>query len=221
MGKMVKVFFIGMLISALGTLPLGTLNIISMQLSVAEGYQQAIWFAVGVALVEIVYVRISLVGMDWVRKRKNLFKWLDWIAFLIVAALAIASFVAASTSQSSSHNVIISNHMNRFLFGLLMSAINPVQIPFWFGWSTVLFTKKVLEPSNRQYNFYITGIGLGTLIGHFIFIFSGQLFAKMLEQHASLVNYIVGGVFTLTAAIQLFKILKGKGIAGSLEEKQV
>ena len=210
-----------MLISALGTLPLGTLNIISMQLSVAEGYQQAFWFALGVALVEIVYVRISLVGMDWVRKRKELFKWLDWIALLIVVALAVASFIAASWSHaSSSQNAIISNHMNRFLFGLMMSAINPVQIPFWFGWSTVLFSKKVLEANNRHYNFYIVGIGLGTLIGHAVFIFGGQLFAKTLERNASTVNYIVGSVFALTAIIQLVKILKGKGIADSLERKK-
>lgn len=207
-----------MLISALGTLPLGTLNIIAMQLSVAEGYIKACYFATGVALVEIIYVRISLVGMDWVRKRKNLFKWLDWIAIFIVAGLAVASFVAASKPQAT-HNAFISNHMNRFLFGLMLSAINPVQIPFWFGWSTVLFTKKVLEPNNKHYNFYIIGIGLGTVIGHSVFIFGGRLFAKTLEMNAHIVNYVVGGVFTITAIIQIVKILLHKGIADSLEEK--
>ena len=207
-----------MLISALGTLPLGTLNIIAMQLSVAEGYIKACYFAVGVALVEIIYVRISLVGMDWVRKRKNLFKWLDWIAVLVVAALAMASFIAASKPQAT-HNAIISNQMNRFLFGLMLSAINPVQIPFWFGWSTVLFTKKVLESNPKHYNFYIIGIGLGTLIGHSVFIFAGQLFAKTLESNANIVNYVIGGVFTITAIIQLVKILRHKGMADSLKEK--
>jgi threonine/homoserine/homoserine lactone efflux protein len=219
MGKLVKLFFIGMSISALGTLPLGTLNIISMQLSVSEGYLKAGYFAIGVAIVEVVYVRISLVGMDWVRKRKNLFKWLDWIALLIVVALAVASFIAASKPQAS-HNAIINNQMNRFLFGLMLSAINPVQIPFWFGWSTVLFSKKVLESNNRHYNFYIVGIGLGTIIGHSVFIFGGQLFAKTLEKNANIVNYVVGSVFAITAIIQLVKILQHKGMADSLEEKQ-
>lgn len=207
-----------MLISALGTLPLGTLNIISMQLSAAEGYIQAGLFALGVAIVEIIYVRISLVGMDWVRKRKNLFKWLDWIAVSIVAALAIANFIAASKPHAS-HNAIISNHMNRFLFGLMLSAINPVQIPFWFGWSTVLFSKKVLEPDNKHYNIYIAGIGLGTLIGFAVFIFGGQVFAKALEKNANIVNYVIGGVFTITVIIQVIKILQHKGMADSLDEK--
>lgn len=207
-----------MLISALGTLPLGTLNIIAMQLSVAEGYLQACYYALGVAIVEISYVRISLVGMDWVRKRKNIFKWLDWIAVLVVAALAVASFIAAAKPQAS-HNAFISNHMNRFLFGLMLSAINPVQIPFWFGWSTVLFSKKVLLPDNKHYNFYIVGIGLGTLIGHSIFIFGGQLFAKTLERNANIVSYVIGSIFTITAIIQLVKILQHKGMADALEEE--
>ena len=207
-----------MLISALGTLPLGTLNIIAMQLSVAEGYIQAGYFALGVALVEIIYVRVSLVGMDWVRKRKNLFKWLDWIAVVIVAALAVANFIAASKHHAA-HNAIISNHMNRFLFGAMLSAINPVQIPFWFGWSTVLFSKNVLESNSRFYNFYIVGIGLGTLIGFAVFIFGGLVFAKTLEQHANIVNYVIGGVFTITAIIQLIKIRQHKGMADSLEAK--
>lgn len=218
MQSFLKIFFWGLLISALGTLPLGTLNIISMQLSVAEGIFQAFLFATGVALIEMVYVRISLVGMDWVRKRKKLFKWLDWIAFLIVVALAVASFISAAQPQQD-RNIIINNHMNRLLFGLMMSAINPVQIPFWFGWSAVLFSKNILTPGNHQYNFYIFGIGLGTLIGHSIFIFGGILFAQKLNNNASIVNYIIGGVFTVTAIIQLVKILQGKGLAGSLEEK--
>lgn len=207
-----------MLISALGTLPLGTLNIISMQLSVAEGYMNAIEFALGVAFIEVAYVRVSLVGMDWVRKRKNLFKWLDWIAVLIVVALAVASFIAAAKPHSA-QNAIITNHINRFLFGMMMSAINPVQIPFWFGWSTVLFSKKVLESDNKHYNFYITGIGIGTLIGHAVFIFGGQLFSASLAKNSDVVNYVVGSIFSITAIIQIVKIMQHKGIADSLEEK--
>jgi threonine/homoserine/homoserine lactone efflux protein len=214
MGRLLKVFLIGMLISALGTLPLGTLNILSMQLSVAEGYVQALYFAAGVTLVEMAYVRVSLVGMDWVRKRKKLFKWLDWITVAIVVALAVANFIAAGQPHAS-RNAIINNHINRFLFGLMMSAINPVQIPFWFGWSTVLFSKKVLESNNRFYYAYIA-----SLIGLALFIFGGQLFAKTLEQNTSIVSLVIGGVFTVTAIIQVIRIIKHKGIADSLEKKQ-
>lgn len=217
---MVKVFVWGMIISALGTLPLGSLNVISMQLSVAEGYRNAILFALGVAIIEIIYVRVSLVGMEWVQRQKKVFKWLEWIALLIVTMLAVGSFMAAMKPKGAS-NVIISNHMQRFLFGVVMSAINPVQIPFWFGWSTVLFSKKILLPRNSYYNAYIIGIGIGTLLGHSVFIYGGQVFIHKLNENVNLVNYALGAVFAFTAIVQLVKIIRRKGVSDAIEKTTI
>ena len=92
---LVKVFFWGMIVSFLGSLPLGTLNVAAMQISVQESVQNAILFSLGSLLVEMIYVRISLVGINWVRKQKKFFRWMEWITVAIVVALAIGSFVAA------------------------------------------------------------------------------------------------------------------------------
>src|SRR6267378_710352 len=92
---LLRIFFTGLFISFLGTLPLGTLNVAAMQIAVSDGVRVAIYFALGVLLVEIIYVRISLIGMNWVRKQKQLFRWLEWVTLLIIVALAISSFIAA------------------------------------------------------------------------------------------------------------------------------
>ena len=131
----------GMLVSFLGSLPLGTLNIAAMQISVSEGISSAIMFSAGSLFVEIIYVRLSLVAMDWIRKQEKLFRILEWVTLLIVVALAISSFYAA-LHPSVEKNIVLGSALPKFLLGVVMSAVNPVQIPFWFGWSTVLFTKK-------------------------------------------------------------------------------
>ena len=100
--------------------------------------------------------------------------------------------------------------MHRFLLGMFMCAINPVQIPFWFGWSTVLFTKKILEPKNVQYNSYIIGIGLGTLLGNAVFIFGGKWLVQRIANSQQYLNWVIGGIFALTAVIQLIKMLMHK-----------
>src|SRR5687767_9660491 len=82
--KLLRVFVTGLFISFLGTLPLGTLNLASMQISISDGIRPAIYFALGALLVEVVYVRISLVAMDWVRRRKKLFRWLEWFTIVII-----------------------------------------------------------------------------------------------------------------------------------------
>ena len=206
---MVKVFFWGMIVSFLGSLPLGTLNVAAMQIAVQESIIDAIYFSTACILVEITYVRISLVGIDWIRKQKKLFKWLEWITLGIVIALAVGSFIAA-TKEHEAKNVVLSNNMHRFLLGLFMSAINPVQIPFWFGWSTVLFSRKILEPDRLQYNFYIIGIGLGTLMGNFVFIFGGKWLVSKIANSQQYLNWVIGGIFALTAIIQFIKMMRHK-----------
>lgn len=215
--RLLKIFFWGLMVSFLGSLPLGTLNVAAMQISVQENVQNAILFSLGSLSVEMVYVRVSLVGINWIRKQKKLFKWMEWIALGIVVALAIGSFIAASQPHHAK-NVMLDNDINRYLLGVMLSAINPVQIPFWFGWSTVLFTKNILLPKNSFYNIYIIGIGLGTLIGNCVFIFGGKWIGEELNGNQSLMNWIIGGIFALTAVIFFVKILMHKDAARKLED---
>ncbi|HPG11358.1 MAG TPA: LysE family transporter [Chitinophagaceae bacterium] len=214
-----KIFFTGMLVSFLGSLPLGTLNIAAMQISVSSGITAAMLFALGSLIVEIIYVRISLVAMDWIRKQEKVLKALEWVTLLIVLALATASFYAA-LHPTSQKNFVLDSPLPKFLLGMVMSAVNPVQIPFWFGWSTVLFTKKILLPRKDHYNSYIVGIGIGTFIGNCVFIFGGMLIANRISNNQHILNWIIGGIFAITALIQLWRILKKKDSAHNLEHPE-
>src|SRR6266542_1472356 len=209
MQSLVRIFFTGMFISFLGSLPLGTLNVAAMQISITDGYTQAILFSLGSLLVEMIYVRISLIGIDWIRKQKKIFKILEWVTLFIVIALAVSSFHAALHPKTG-NNIVLSSPLPRFILGATMCAVNPVQIPFWFGWSTVLFTKKVLLPKNSHYNLYILGIGIGTFIGNCVFIFGGQLVAEGLKSNQQILSWVIGGIFALTALIQTWRIVVRK-----------
>ncbi len=200
------------MISFLGSLPLGTLNIAAMQIGIQENVQQALYFSFGSMLVEMIYVRLSLIGISWLQKQERLLKIMEWVTFAIVVALAIGSFMAASKTGGNARNAILDNNMNRFLLGALGCAINPVVVVFWFGWSTVLFTKKILLPVNSQYNSYIVGIGLGALIGNCVFIFGGRFIVDKIANSQKYMNWVIGGIFLLTALIQLYKILRKKKI---------
>ena len=216
MHPLAKIFFTGMFISFLGSLPLGTLNVAAMQIGITDGYIAAILFSLGSLLVEMIYVRLSLVGMDWIRKQEKIFKVLEWVTLAIVIALAISSFHAALHPKTGK-NIILSSTLPRFVLGATMCAVNPVQIPFWFGWSTVLFAKKVLLPKSSHYNLYIIGIGIGTFIGNCVFIFGGQLIAQKLSSNQNILNWVIGGIFAITALIQVWRIVTKKDAVHNLE----
>lgn len=219
MRPLFRIFFTGMLVSFLGSLPLGTLNIAAMQISISTGVGAAILFSLGSLLVEIIYVRISLVAMDWIRKQERILKALEWVTLLIVTALAIASFYAALHPKVEK-NMVLDSPLPKFILGLVMSAVNPVQIPFWFGWSTVLFAKKILQPRPDHYNSYILGIGIGTFIGNCIFIFGGLLIAQRINNNQHILNWVIGGIFAATALIQLWKILRKKDAVHQMEHPE-
>ncbi len=220
MQKLIKIFCWGLMISFLGSLPLGTLNVAAMQIGIQESIKDAMYFSLGSLLVEMIYVRISLVGIDWVRKQEKLMKAMEWVTLAIIIALAVGSFIAAAGSGANEKNVLLQNNMHRFLLGMFMCAINPVQIPFWFGWSTVLFTKKILEPKKSQYNTYIVGIGVGTLLGNCVFIFGGKWMVNRIANSQQYLNWIIGTIFAITAIIQLIKILMKKDAVTKFKENK-
>jgi threonine/homoserine/homoserine lactone efflux protein len=214
-----RIFFWGCWISFLGTLPLGTLNVFAAQLAVNEGVAPAIWFSIGALLVEMYYVRLSLVAMDWVRRKRELFRALEWVTVCVIALLAIGSFRAAYHAPENGSVVVRlgfrSGAIYCLLLGAVLSAVNPLQIPFWFGWSTLLFSKNILHPSAACYNGYIAGIGMGTFAGNGVFIFGGRLLVEKLRADGNIVNWVTGGIFGVTALVLLWKMVFRRDGAGA------
>jgi threonine/homoserine/homoserine lactone efflux protein len=208
----------GALISLLGTLPLGTLNVAAMQVSVSEGIQQGIFFSMGVAMVEVMYVRLSVVGIRWIMQRAKLLYYMEWAAVVIVLLLAAGSFWAAF-QPAEEKSFLLKSNLPNFLLGVSLSAINPMQIPFWFGWTTVLFSKKVLQDKPVFYNFYTLGIGLGTILGLMIFVLGGAVLVKKLDAGQSTVNLVIGCIFAITAIILIVKMLVKKPLDQMITEK--
>jgi hypothetical protein len=53
-----------------------------------------------------------------------------------------------------------------------------------------------------------------------LFIFGGRLLVDSLNAHQKLLNWIIGGIFTITALIQLWRMLKKKGIVHKIEHPE-
>ena len=214
-----RIFFIGLFIAFVGMLPLGTQNVAAMQIAIDEGVQPAILFALGMLIPDVFYVLATLLAMQWIQKQKGLFKALEWITLVIVVALAIANFYAAW--QPAVHrNVLLSNGLPKFVLGFFMNGVNPMQIPFWFGWSTVLFTKKLLQPRWKDYIVYTTGVVIGTFGGTSVFIFGGRLIADKISNNQNILYIAVGIVFSVTALLQIWKMRKKKDAVDKVEHPE-
>lgn len=210
MFKPLRVFFTGLFVSFVGALPLGTQNIAAMQIAISDGIREALYFSLGLVIVDVFYIYLTFRAVQWIQGHKRLFKALEWVTLLIVFSLAASNFYAAM-HPAVQKNVLLSNGLPRFLLGFAMNALNPLQIPFWFGWSTVLFSKKLLEPRWGHYHLFVLGASAGFATALLLFIFGGRIIADKISNHQALVYFVIGGIFALTGIVQIWKMWKKKG----------
>jgi threonine/homoserine/homoserine lactone efflux protein len=205
--EMIKVFFFGSLISFLGQLPLGNMNLTATQLSVQENLRSAWKYGLGIVIVEIIYLRLALTGMDWVVEHKLIFTIMGWATVVVFVVLGILAFIIARKQTSAKKGLLLNNKMDRFLLGVVVSGLNPAQIPFWFLWSTQLLNSKVLMPTTTEFNIFTAGAGLGSLAGLAVYIHGGKwLIAKLKTSNKGL-NIFMGVVFILAGLFQLYNML--------------
>jgi len=217
--KLLRIFFTGIFVSFLGALPLGTQNLAAMQIAISDGLQPALIFSLGLIIADIFYIYVTLLAMQWIQKQKKLFKALEWVTLIIVIALAASNFYAA-TQPSVQKNVLLSNSVPPLILGLLLNGVNPMQIPFWFGWSTVLFTKKILQPRWKHYHLFAGGASVGFFAAILLFIFGGRLIADRITSKQDIVYYSIGGIFTITGLIQIWKMVKKKDVEHKMQHPE-
>ncbi|WP_207632521.1 LysE family transporter [Foetidibacter luteolus] len=199
--------FMGMLVSFLGQLPLGNMSITATQIYIQENLKNAWKYAVGVAIVEVVYLRLSLKGVDWIMRHQLFFEVLGWLTVVLFLVLGVASFLTARKQAAGKKALLLNNNLNRFLLGMSMSALNPAQIPFWFIWSTYLLDNKVIQPVTLQYDFFTIGAGLGTIAGLALYIHGGNWLITKMNTSTKTLNKVMGIIFILSALIQLYRML--------------
>lgn len=209
--RFIKIFLCGLLISLMGSIPLGTLNVVITYISVYKGISSALMFAFGCIIPEILYVRIALVSMNWIRTKRKLFRFFEWITILLIISLAIYSFITAINGKGF---VSASSYKIKYPFwmGIFLSITNPLHIAFWFSWSTILITNKILIPENKFYNTYIIGIAIGSLLGYLLFIYAGNYLMGKVSKDLNVINWIIGWVLAVTAFIQIYKMYPRKGL---------
>jgi len=141
-----------------------------------------------------------------------LFKALEWVTIVIILTLAVFSFIAASR-QTGFTSAMPANIKFPFLYGVAISAFDPMKIPFWFLWSTFLLSKTILIPGMNFYNYYTAGIGIGSLLGFMIFIYGGSYFIGSIKSNQFIINWIIGTVLMITVIIQVYRFFNRKVVA--------
>ncbi len=204
----IYIILLGFILSLLGQLPIGTISMTATQIAVQENFRNAWKYSAGIALIEMIYLRIVLSGMQWIISHQRVFIIFNWITIALFAALGIIILVAAQKQETDKKALLLNYRLNRFLLGLSMSALNPAQIPFWFIWTGYFINLGLLKPGFSEFNFFTLGTGIGTMGGLIIYIYGGNWLVTKMKTSNRTLNKLMGIVFIIAAVAQLYRVLR-------------
>jgi threonine/homoserine/homoserine lactone efflux protein len=156
----VKVFFIGAIVSFIGSIPPGTLNILVLQLGLENKLKAALRFALAVALIEYPYAWIAVEFEAWITSSPAIQQHFKLLAASVMIVLGV---LGVWTAQKPT---IVSVKMQEsgFVRGLILSILNPQAIPWWIGVTAYLKSEEfvVLDTPWRVHS-YVLGTAIGAL----------------------------------------------------------
>lgn len=204
MNRQLLLFVSVLAISFFGSLPVGTLNISVANYTFRRDFAGATGFSLAAISVEVILVRVALAAIRRLERLTRLFRLFSLLTIAALLALAFSSLLAAWQMQAFRASLPFRG-LNPVLAGLLLSAINPLHLPFWMGWTAVLKSRKILDDRPRSYTACMTGIAAGTALAFTVYGLAGTFLIPRLSARQPLLNWIVGIALLAAALAQAWK----------------
>jgi hypothetical protein len=203
-----KNIFVGFLVSFIGSIPLGYLNVVGFQVYQSQGIFNTVLYLFGVIIIEFIVIFSTLI---FAKKLMSNIKILNYIeAFSVIFMFVLAYVFYASSQTENSNQTVFSNYANHpFVFGIILSCLNFIQIPFWLSWNLYLLNGKYIEISNVKKYFYVFGTIAGTFAGMLTLILSLSYFTSNFDFLSKyLMKIIIPLVFIGLGIFQAIKFYK-------------
>ncbi|MDN3676425.1 hypothetical protein QWY90_03785 [Flavobacterium paronense] len=172
-----KNIFVGFLVSFIGSIPLGYLNVVGFQVFQKSGLQPTIWYLLGVICIEFLVIFFTLIFAKKLAENKRLTKYIEGFSVVFMLVLASVFYFGANSKTDYS----TSFDYSPFVLGIVLSCLNFIQIPFWTGWNLYLLNGKYIEVSKSRKYFYVFGTVAGTFSGMLALILSLHYFATNVD----------------------------------------
>ena len=205
MTQNLKNILAGFLVSFIGSIPLGYLNVVGFQIYQESGVQPTIYYLLGVICVEFLMIYFTLTFAKKITNNKRLSKYIEVFSVVFMFVLAFVFYFSSNTKT----DYVTSFRYIPFVLGLVLSSLNFIQIPFWTGWNLYLLNKNYIEISDYKKYFYLLGTVTGTFFGMLGLVLSLNYFASNVEFLSNyLMKFIIPAVFLGLGFFQGYKFYR-------------
>lgn len=221
---------IGFVLSFIGSLPLGMINLTVAETSIQKGKQAAILVAIGAALIEFGQAFIAVKFTHLFTDSPIVDTVIHVVAIPIFLGLGIYYLLTKTITPSTPPVPLIKNERtvvapNSSLFaiklkiikheesikligkGLLISSLNLLAIPYWLFYGIYLSSQGYLGTDGLNLFFFALGVGWGTFILLLGYIHLSKWIVCKWGNVQHYANQFIGIVFLLFALFQCFTII--------------
>lgn len=207
--KILKNIAVGFLVSFMGSIPLGYLNVIGFDLYQQTNLSKLLWYLTGVIFIEAIVIFLTLLFAEKLSQKKALLKWIE--GFSVIFMFILAYIFHSSSSADGTLDTDLATYVTYpgILIGIIFSCLNFIQIPFWMAWNMYLLNAGYISLQRYDRLFYVLGTIAGTFAGMLLLImFLGYITDESNFLSKYLMRWIIPGVFTVLGLYQAYKFYR-------------
>lgn len=157
----IQTLIVAFIVSYVGSIPPGTINVSVMQLAILKRHRAAIFFALAASAVEFAYAGITVQFHIFLNNNEVVADYFRIITSIALIGLGLWNIFSKSTSTSVKVDTRITGR-HGFFRGLILGVLNPMTIPFWLAITTYLENDELIYLEGYGFWVYLIGLSTGT-----------------------------------------------------------
>ena len=197
-------FIVALLLSFLGSLPIGLITLNISQSTIQHGRQSGISLSLGATVMEFVYTYLALISLEFFTQNTGINQYIKVAATFVF--LGMGSYFLFKKTTTNLRPVQAGSYFD-FFRGILVGAMNMLIIPFWIFLALWLQSQGLFFERTDQILFFSLGSALGALIAFVGYVGLSEYIMKRLATVNRYTDKVVGWLFIGLGVFQLWQLL--------------
>jgi len=191
-------------ISFLGTLPIGLITLTIAQRTITQGKNAGMKVALGATIMEFVYTFIAVKALDFFNENVHLnqsIKIVSAFLFLIVGLYLLFKKPKKEIEIKGKESY------KNFIAGLIVGTMNFLIVPFWIFFGLLLESYGMAFEDYSKLVVFSIGSALGALLGFILYIWFSAVIKEKLTAVTKYTNKIFGILFLILSLVQFLQLI--------------
>ncbi|KAF2520091.1 lysine transporter LysE [Flavobacterium salilacus subsp. salilacus] len=201
---------LGIVLAAAGISLPGLLNITAAKISLNEGRQRAVIFALGATSIIFVQTYIAVSFAKFINSRPDIIYLLEEMGLGIFAVLTIYFLFFAKKPKPKNGVAVTSlkSRKSKFFLGVLLSALNFFPVPYYVFMSVTLSKHEYFYFNPLFIFLFVMGAVIGSFSVFYLYIISFKKFEHKAAFFLCNINYFMGGITGVVCIITIIKMMR-------------